>query len=146
MDKGHGRHEERSIEVTSSLAEYLGSDWPGCARVYRLRRERRTGEKVEVEVVLGITSLERERAGAGELLSLTRGHWGIENGLHGVRDGTLREDASRIRKGAAAQVMAIVRNIVIFLFRRAGHTSAAAATRHYVCHPEKTLEILSSPN
>ena len=31
IDKGHGRIEKRSIEVTSSMAEYLGSDWPGCA-------------------------------------------------------------------------------------------------------------------
>ena len=120
----------------------------GLARlrqVYRLTRERRIGEEVEIEVVLGITSLPRERAGAKELLGLTRGHWGIENGLHGVRDGTLREDASRIRKGSATQVMAVVRNIVVFLFHRLGHKSAAAATRHYVCHPEKSLEILSTP-
>ena len=54
------------------------------------------------------------------MLELTRGHWGIENGLHGVRDGTLREDASRIRKGSATQVMAILRNIVIFVFKRLG--------------------------
>jgi hypothetical protein len=145
VDKGHGRIEKRSIEVTSSLAEYLGSDWPGCAQVYRLTRVRKTGEKVETEVVLGITSLPQERAGAKELLGLTRGHWGIENGLHGVRDGTLREDASRIRRGSATQVMAIVRNIVIFIFNRQGYTSAAAATRHYVCHPHETLEILSTP-
>ena len=130
--------------MTSSLAEYLGSDWPGCARVSRLERVRKTGAKVETEVVLGITSLPRERAGAKALLALTRGHWGIENGLHGVRDGTLREDASRIRRGSATQVMAIVRNIVIFVFNRRGYTSAAAATRHYVCHPGETLEILST--
>jgi hypothetical protein len=113
--------------------------------VYRLRRERRIGEEVHIEVVLGITSLARERAGATALLALTRGHWGIENGLHGVRDGALREDASRIRKGSATQVMAVVRNIAVFLFHRLGHNSAAAATRHYVCHPEKSLEILSTP-
>jgi predicted transposase YbfD/YdcC len=113
--------------------------------VYRLSRERRIGEDVEIEVVLGITSLARQRAGAGALLDLTRGHWGIENGLHGVRDGALREDASRIRKGSAAQVMAVVRNIVVFLFDRLGHRSATAATRHYVCHPEKSLEVLSTP-
>jgi len=35
---------------------------------------------------------------------------------------------------------------VVFLFKRLGHDNAAAATRHYVCHPEKTLEILSSPS
>ncbi|MGZ3355792.1 MAG: ISAs1 family transposase, partial [Isosphaeraceae bacterium] len=72
------------------MAESLGADWPGCARVFRLTRERKTSEKVETEVVHGIASLPRERAGARELLHLTRGHWGIENGLHGVRDGTLR--------------------------------------------------------
>ncbi|MBV8554447.1 MAG: hypothetical protein JO116_02705, partial [Planctomycetaceae bacterium] len=72
------RIETRAIEVTSSLAEYLGSDWLGCAQVFRLRRVRKTGAKVETEVVVGITSLPRERAGAKELLALTRGHWGIE--------------------------------------------------------------------
>ena len=106
---------------------------------------RTTGVKVETEVVSGITSLTRGRAGAKELLALTRGHWGIENNLHGVRDGTLREDASRIRRGSSTQVMAIVRNIVIFVFHRRGYTSAAAATRHYVCHPDETLDILSTP-
>jgi hypothetical protein len=63
-----------------------------------------------------------------------------------VRDGTLREDASRIRRGSAPEVMSALRNIVVFLFQRLGHTNAAAATRHYVCHPEKTVEILSSPS
>ena len=66
--------------------------WTGRdAQVFRLTRERETGEKVETEVVHGIASLPRKRAGARGLLNMTRGHWGIENGLHGVRDGTLRE-------------------------------------------------------
>ena len=113
--------------------------------MFRLTRTRKIGRDVATEVVLGITSLPRSRAGARELLGLSRGHWGIENGLHGVRDGTLREDASRIRRGTATQVMAVVRNLIIFLFRREGYTNAAAATRHYVCHPLETLGILSTP-
>jgi predicted transposase YbfD/YdcC len=145
VDKGHGRIEKRTIEVTSSLAEYLESDWPGCAQVFRLTRERRIGAEAETEVVFGITSLTREQAGPKRLLELIRGHWGIENGLHGVRDGTLGEDASRVRKGSAAEVMAAVRNIAIFVFHRLGHKSAAAATRHYVCHPEASLKVLSIP-
>ncbi len=131
--------------MASSLAQYLGSDWPGCVQVFRLTRVRKTGAKVETEVVQGITSLPQERASAQDLLEATRGHWGIENGLHGVRDGTLREDASRIRRGSATQVMAIVRNIVVFLFNREGHKKAAAPTRHYVCQPRKTLKIVSTP-
>jgi hypothetical protein len=40
--------------------------------------------------------------------------------------------------------MVVVRNIVAFVFHRLDHRSAAAATRHFVCHPEETLEILST--
>jgi predicted transposase YbfD/YdcC len=114
--------------------------------VFRLARQRQSDGKVETEVVFGIPSLPYERAGAKALLGLIRSPWGIENGLHGVRDGTLREDASRIRKGAATETMAILRNIIVFLFHRLGHKSGAAATRYYVCHPEKSLEVLSTPN
>jgi hypothetical protein len=130
--------------VTTWLADYLAPDWPGCAQVYRLERERRSGDKVESEVIFGITSLPRERAGAVELLRLIRAHWGIENGLHGRRDGTLREDASRVRRGAAAQVMAALRNLVIYLRPLSGKPSLAAATRYHMCHPEKSLELLST--
>ena len=83
-------------------------------------------------MVLGITSLPHERVGAKALLGLTRGHWGIENGLHGVRDGTLREDASRIRKGAATQTMAVLRNIVVFLFHRVRSQKAVTHRRAQV--------------
>jgi hypothetical protein len=145
VDKGHGRIEKRTLEVTDWLAEYLRGDWPECHQVFRLERERRFEGKVEVEVVYGIASLPRERAGAKALLGSIRGHWGIENGLHGVRDGTLREDASRIRKGSGPQVMAALRNIAVFLFERSGLKSAAAATRYYVCNPDRVLELVSMP-
>lgn len=119
MDKGHGRVEKRTLEVTTWLAEYLGPDWPGCAGVPP-GAQRRAGGEVEVEVAFGITSLPRGRAAAKELLALTRAHWGIENGLHGRRDGALREDAGRVRTGSAPQVVAALRNLVIFLRRASG--------------------------
>ncbi|TMQ32007.1 MAG: transposase, partial [Planctomycetota bacterium] len=40
---------------------------------------------------------------ARRLLELTRGHWGIENRLHYVRDVTLGEDGCRVRKGSGKQ-------------------------------------------
>ena len=107
-------------------------------------RERRSGGEVEVEVAFGITSLPRERAGASELLRLTWAHWGVENGVHGRRDGTLREDASRVRKGAGPKVMAILRNLVIYLRPQSGKTSLAAATRSHMCHPEDSVKLLST--
>jgi predicted transposase YbfD/YdcC len=78
------------------------------------------------------------------LLRLIRAHWGIENGLHGRRDVTLREDASRVRRGAASQVMAVLRNLVITLRRQSGQPTLAAAVRHHMCHPEKAVKLLST--
>ena len=95
-------------------------------------------------MVYGITSLPRERADASALLRLTRAHWGIENGLHGRRDGTLGEDRSRVRAGSSSQVMAVLRNVVIYLRGRSGQPTLAAATRYHMCYPEKSIELLST--
>src|SRR5512135_1634894 len=57
VDKGHGRIEKRTLEVTTWLTEYLSPDWPGCQQVFRLERERRVPGKVEVDVIFGMTSL-----------------------------------------------------------------------------------------
>jgi hypothetical protein len=126
------------------MTEYLSTDWRNCLQVFRLERERRIGTKVEVEIAYGITSLSREMAGALQLLQFNRGHWGIENGLHYRRDVTLREDASRIRKGSAGQLMAALRNIILFVLSRTGNEKLAAAIRHYMCHPQKALALMSS--
>src|SRR4029453_17130213 len=136
----HGRIEKRTLETTTWLDQYWGADWPGCRQGFRLEREGRIGGKVEHEVVFGIASQPRERAGAAALLECVRAHWGIENGLHGRRDGTLKEDVSRVRSGAAAQVMAVLRNLVIYLCSFVDKPSLAAATRHFLCHPEKAVE------
>ena len=50
-------------------------------------------------MVAGATSLPRERADAGRLLALVRGHWHIENQSHWVRDVTFDEDRSQVRCG-----------------------------------------------
>jgi hypothetical protein len=63
------------------------------------------------------------------MLKLVRGHWAIENKLFRVRDVTLGEDASQVRKGSAPEVMAALRNTVLALLRKSGATNIAAALR-----------------
>ncbi len=82
-----------------------------------------------MEVVQGITSLGRDQADAARLLELVRGHRGIEDGLHFVRDVTLGEDACRVRTGAAPPVLAAIRNTVVHLLAGVKAASKAAATR-----------------
>ena len=108
-------------------------------------RERTEKGKTTVEVVHGISSLSPERADAKRLLELNRGHWGIENGLHYVRDVTMGEDASRIRKGAAPQVMAALRNSVVHLLSDVVAPSIAAAMRTMGNCLSKALEVLDLP-
>jgi predicted transposase YbfD/YdcC len=93
----------------------LHQKWEGMKQGFEITRERTIKGVTTVEVVYGITSLSEKDTDAKRLLGLTRGHWGIENGLHYVRDVTMGEDASRVRKGSAPQVMAALRNVVIFL-------------------------------
>gem|GEM_PF-3358470 len=43
------------------------------------------------------------------------------------------------------EMMAILRNLVVYLFEWLGHKSAAAATRYAACQPERSQGVLSSP-
>jgi predicted transposase YbfD/YdcC len=113
VDKGHGRLERRTLRTTTMLT--LHQKWEGMKQGFEITRERTIKGVTTVEVAYGITSLSEGKGNAERLMGLTRGHWGIENGLHYVRDVTMGEDASRVRKGSAPQVIAALRNVVIFL-------------------------------
>ena len=114
-------------EIISDLSGIRDREsWTGLKVVGKCYSERTEKGKKTVEVVYGITSLSREQADAEKLLALTRGHWGIENGSHYRRDVTLGEDASRIRKGDAPEVMASLRSAVIHLAQEVGPNLATA--------------------
>jgi predicted transposase YbfD/YdcC len=125
---------------TTALNGYL--DWPAVGQVFRLERTRTAGGTARTEVVYGLTSLARAQADAGRLLALVRGHWGIENRLFGVRDGTLGEDACRVRRGAAPQVLAAVRNAAVYLLGLVRAASKAAATRRLAAHPAEAVALV----
>jgi hypothetical protein len=127
VDRRGGRTEVRELEATTRLNGYL--DWPAVGQVCRVVRTVREHGAERREVSYGITSAGPEWADAEELLGWNRGHWGIENRLHYVRDVTMGEDGSRIRTGSAPQVMAGLRNAAVTLLRRLGATNIAEALR-----------------
>ena len=124
--------------------------WPHVRQVCRLARLRipvRRGVPTgpaRVEVTYFITSLPPERADAARLLTLIRGHWGIENRLHHVRDVTFDEDRSTVRSGAAPQAMAAARNLVLALLRRQRHANIAAALRTYASRPRSAIHLVAN--
>ncbi len=70
-------------------------------------------QQVTHEVVVGLTSRGPDQATPQDLLRFVRGHSTIENDVHWVRDTAWREDASKVRTGAAPRIMASLRNAVL---------------------------------
>lgn len=118
-------------------------DWPGFAQAIRIERTRIIKGQRTTEVSLSITSLDPARADAATLLKINRGHWGIENRLHWVRDVSMREDKCRARTGQAPENLATLRNASITLLRHSGHNAIAASLRQFATRPLDLLKILS---
>ena len=125
----------------------LRAHWEGIRQIVRLRsvvsgrkpRGYRPGaQKVTEEVFYLISS----RVGLATFyLEGIRLHWAIENSLHYVKDVTMREDASRIRKGSAPQNMSTVRSIALNILRADGYKNIAAANRR-IAHDIRTIKNL----
>ena len=142
-DRHGDRWERRRLWASTALNGYL--DWPGLAQVCCVERVVHHKGKTRRELAYAITSLPPERADATRLLGLWRGHWGIENRLHWVRDVVFGEDQSQVRTGSAPQVMAALRNLVIGMLRLGGVKNIAAALRHYSWKPWETLNLVGLP-
>lgn len=127
LNKGHGRRERRTLKATTALNEYL--DWPGVAQVGQVESEVVKDGTTTHETRYFITSVSRAVADAAQLLQWARGHWSIENRSHYVRDVTMSEDSSRIRKRSGPQVMAALRNATIGFLRTMGQANIAESLR-----------------
>ncbi len=128
------------MRTTSILT--LHQKWAGLAQGLEITRERTVKGKTTIEVEYAMTSLKPEEAKAERLSELVRKHWGIENELHYVRDVTLGENACRVRRGSAPQVLAAVRNAVIHLLAGMDAPSHAAAIRRLNARPDEAFAPL----
>lgn len=127
--RGHGRTEHRYVRV-GDVPE--GVDFPHAAQVVVVYRERADLADVmsSAETSYYVTSVAKHRAGAERLGAHVRGHWGIENKVHWVRDWSFDEDRHQLRAPkATARAMATLRNLAISLLRLAGATNISAGLR-----------------
>ena len=137
MSTDHGRRARRTIKAALAPA-WIGFD--GAAQVAQLRRTVTQNGKKTVEVVYLITS--DKDAGPATLAAWVRSHWKIENCLHW--NVTYLEDKSLVRTGNAPRVMASLRNLAISLLRLDGQDNIAAANRHHLRDPQRTLKLLQA--
>jgi hypothetical protein len=126
-NRGHGRDETRTVQVLPAPDGLF----PHAAQAFLIERHVADlrGNPVSDIAALGITSMSPRRGSPAVIASSVRGHWGIENKLHWVRDVTYGEDASRVRTGHAPRNLAAIRNLSIRALRADGWDNIAAGLR-----------------
>jgi hypothetical protein len=80
------------------------------------------------DVALMVTSRCAERMTAADLGKHARGHWGIENKKHYIRDTVYREDGNQTWRGNGPQSLASFRNFATSLFALKGIKNVKEAT------------------
>jgi len=131
--RGHGRHEQRLVQVVT----VAGLLFPYAAQVLRIQRRRRLygAKKWSSETVYAITDLPAEEANAAEIASWARGHWTVENTVHWCRDVTFNEDKSQVRTHNAPAVLATLRDLIRSALKLAGYVNTAAGRRAHTERP-----------
>ena len=106
-DKGHGRIETRKCSVCNNVAWLIerNKEWHSIRSIIRIEATREIKGKTTQETRYYISSLDTSPQ---EILKAVRYHWAIENSLHWILDMSFNEDYSRVRRGNAPQVMAIM--------------------------------------
>src|SRR6266513_4763320 len=138
-EHGHGRTERRTLKVTSVAR---GLAFPHAAQAIQIVRRRKVKGKWSRETCYAVTSLTVIQASHAQLAAIARGHWGIEDRLHWVRDMDFDEDRSQIRTATGPRVMASLRNLAITILRLAGATSIAPALRYHARRPTRPLRTI----
>ena len=144
--KGHNLHHLHS--TASRRPPYIRTPLRAHGapkQIIQITRERvtaATGERTR-EVVYAICSLPFEHARSAMIAAWLRGHWGIENIVHWVRDVTFAEDRSTVHTGTAPQVMASLRNTVLNMHRLTGADNIAEACRVTAFRADRGLDLLT---
>jgi predicted transposase YbfD/YdcC len=126
FEKGHGREEQRTVQVLPAR-EYLSAAqtalWAGVCTLVMVTRVvwEQASEAQSTEVRYFLSSLPPMARRVG---SVIRGHWRIENGLHWVLDVVFREDARRVYARTPAENVAFLHRLALSLLR--GDTSKSS--------------------
>lgn len=137
-----GRKESRYTAVYEfNLPAHLARQWPGIASLIVVKRERETNKETSCQTHFYLTNMQPD-CKASCFAKAIRQHWSIENGLHWVKDVILHEDASLIKHWQAARNMAVLRSILINVFREHGHDSIKVAIITFANKIDKLFHML----
>jgi hypothetical protein len=110
--------------------------------VHRTVKNKKSGEETEGTRIY-LTSLSEEEGNLERMGNLSRGHWGVENTIHWVRDAVYREDASRIRSGQIASALGLLGTALLAPIRAAGYESPTIAKETFAHNYHHAIRILT---
>ena len=120
-DKGHGRIEVRKVSIYSVAQNKVTALWKNCNRLVVVERKRTLNGETSHETAYYLSDL--QSTDAKLFYNTVRGHWGIENRLHYVKDVVQNEDNNKVTSGNAPVSISICGTIAINIHRKNGNQS-----------------------
>jgi hypothetical protein len=138
VEKTRNRVTCRIISVFDDIRN-IDADWSGVKSLLQVDRIGiRQGQPYQ-QTNYYISSL---AVCAAQFALLIRGHWGIENRLHWVKDVVFKEDTLPLQHHNAASNWSLLRNIVINIARQHGYDSLTKAERFLSHNIEELFSLL----
>ena len=123
-----------------------GIDFPDARQAAFIRREifEIPGDRISKEHALILTSRKSGKMTAADVNKHARGHGGIENKSHYVRDTVYREDHGQAWAGDGPQALASLRNLALGLFRMK-NVKTIKETTEWVCRDQtRALQFMTT--
>ena len=140
IEQKHGRQTQRTVRVYA--APELPQRWAssGITRIVWVKREGIRKGKPFLHEHFYLSNWDLD---ASEFLEAIRNHWQIENGLHWVKDVTLKEDYPPRRGGYAPINWAVFNSFLITLIRRLGCRTIPDGIRELTNQVEDVFRLLT---
>jgi len=124
-ETGHGRKSSWFVSVYDAQNSPKALEWLNLRRVIHVHRIREEKQKITHANSLYISDLFQTDAQFYQ--KGIRGHWGIENSLHYVKDVVHNEDDNRIKAGTGPMAASIFSTVAINIHRKDGFQSISEA-------------------
>jgi len=127
VEKIRNRITCRIVSVFDDISD-INRDWSTVKSLVQVERIGIRQQQPYQQTNYYISSL---AASAAHFAQIIRGHWGIENRLHWVKNVVFKEDTLPLKHHNAASNWSLLRNVVINLARQHGYNSLTKAERFF---------------
>ena len=135
-ERNRGREECRKVSVFQVANAEMQRMWKGLTQYIVVERERDQAK----EVTFYITNLEVKEA--EYFYKLIRSHWGIENGLHRVKDVIHHKDKNQIRDRTGATIASLMSSIAINISRKKQEQSISYSKIFFRSNVREALRLI----